>query len=165
MTAVAIRCDRWMDTIVSGFIGPDAKPETLREIIRCPRCGSPLIRVPVLACTHANCNELHSLRAFTYRHGDHHIAECIDLDLLAQGDTVEEAISKLQEAMFGYLKVAFSGEPTEGLVLRKSPFHHRLRYHLHRLRCAVPRHARRTSTHFVLPTSKPLSEGQSLLHR
>mgnify|MGYP001577242053 FL=1 len=136
-------------------------PDRLREVSRCPGCGAPLIRVPVLACT--RCEEKHPLRCFTYMHGDRHIAECIDLDLLAQGNTVEEAIGKLQEAMFGYLEVAFSGESTEGLVLRKSPLSHRLRYHLHRLRFAIPRHARRRSTHYVLPTSK-LFEGQSFSH-
>jgi hypothetical protein len=36
------------------------------------------------------------------------------------------------------LAVAFEG-PTEGLVLRKSPLSHRLRYHAHKFRCAFVR--------------------------
>ena len=88
------------------------------------------------------------------------MAECVDLDLLSRGDTREEAIGKLQEAMFGYLKTAFAeGQSTQGLVLRPSPWRHRLRYHLHRIRCALPGHARSRNTHFVLPTNT-LWEGQ-----
>ena len=134
----------------------------LRQVSRCPDCGGPLIRVPVLACT--RCGEKHSLRCFTYSpRRDQYVAECIDLDLLAQGGTLEEAIGKLQEAMFSYLEVAFTGESTKGLVLRPSPLSHRLRYYLHRLRCGFPPrlHSRR-ATHFLLPT--PELEGQRLSH-
>lgn len=76
----------------------------------------------------------HPLRCFTYRRGlrGPYIAECVDLDILSQGDTLEEAIGKLQEAVFSYLDVAFAGN-TEGLVPRPSPGSHWLRYRLHRL--------------------------------
>src|SRR5580765_2061764 len=103
---------------VSGYLGPNSDSESLREIVRCPNCGTPMIRVPVLACTYEGCSRLHPLRCFTYMSEGLHIAECIDLDLVSQGRTVEEAIGKLQEAMFGYLKVAFSDGSTKGLILR-----------------------------------------------
>lgn len=119
--------------------------DDLRHVVKCPDCGGALIRVPALKCS--RCELVHPLRAFTYRSGHHHIAECIDLDLLAQGATAEEAIGKLQEAMFSYLEVAFSG-PTKGLVLRPSPLSNRLRYHAHRLAAALARPRQR---HFVLP--------------
>jgi len=101
----------------------------LTEVRYCPECGSPLISVPVLVCAH--CGEEVALRCFTYgpRNG-RYFAECIDLDLISQGQSVEEAIGKLQEAMFGYLETVYNGKPTGGLVPRLSPFSHRLRYHL-----------------------------------
>ncbi len=133
--------------------------DSLRDVRHCPNCGEPLIKLPVLQCT--RCDKQHALRAFAYRRAGHFIAECIDLDLLAQGETAEEAIGKLQEAMFSYLDVAFAdGESTKGLVLRKSPLSHRLRYHFHRLGCFLPRHTSRTQ-HFVLPREL---EGHSLSH-
>jgi hypothetical protein len=122
----------------------------LREVGHCPDCGHPYIRVPVLKCT--RCEELHPLRAFTYRSGRRYIAECIDLDLLAQGDTLEEAIGKLQESMVGYLELAFSGS-TNGLVLRPSPLSHKIRYWAHRLKCRFASHASRQK-HFV-PVAPP----------
>ena len=97
----------------------------------CPQCGDPLIAVPVLTCAH--CGEKYPLRAFVYKKDNGFIAECVDLDLLSQGTTKEQAISKLQEAMSGFLQTAFDGESTRGLVLRPSPLSHRLRYYFHSL--------------------------------
>ena len=105
----------------------ESESETdLRQVERCRYCGEPLIAVPVLACGH--CNSEYTLRAFYYTKDNKYIAECIDLDLLTQGDSPEQAIGKLQEAMFGYLPVAFDGDPT-GLVLRPAPLSHRLHYY------------------------------------
>ncbi len=103
----------------------------IAQVVYCPGCGVALIRVPVLRC--ANCNTNLVLRAFAYSVKQGYIAECIDLNLATQGKTEEEAISKLQVAMFGYLDTVFDGTSTEGLVLRLSPLRNRLRYHLHRL--------------------------------
>ena len=107
---------------------------SVREVKHCPECGSPLIRLPILICAH--CGEERPLRCYWYRSGSNsYIAECVDLDLLSQGDTLEAAIGKLQESMHGYLEVAFEGESTKGLVLRLSPLSHRLRYYYHKLKC------------------------------
>ena len=65
---------------------------------------------------------------------DVYLAECVDLDLISEGGTPEEAIGKLQEAICGYLEAAFDGQSTEGLVLRPSPLSRRLRYHWHWIR-------------------------------
>src|SRR5690242_1303787 len=100
-------------------------PEILTRVVHCPSCGDPVICVPVLKCAH--CDARHPLRAFYYKAEQGFIAECIDLDLMTQGSTPDEAIKKLQEAMYGYLQVAFSGDSTKGLVLRLSPFTHRMR--------------------------------------
>ena len=107
--------------------------ESLAQVSHCPECGTPLIAVPVLRCAH--CGEELALKSFTYGpHRGKYFAECIDLDLITQGDTVEEAIGKLQEATFGYLETVFANEgSTKGLVLRPSPLSHRLRYDLRAL--------------------------------
>ena len=73
---------------------------------------------------------IHPLRAFHYRSGTIYVAECIDLNLIAEGRTLEQAIACLQEAVAGYLTVAFEGD-INGLVPRPSPLVHRLRYHCH----------------------------------
>jgi predicted RNase H-like HicB family nuclease len=145
-----------------GLASTMTAPDKLRQVAHCPGCGAPLISVPVLQCT--RCRHPHPLRAFTYGpKAGLYFAECIDLDLLTQGATAEEAIGKLQEAMYGYLETAFAGDSTRGLVMRPSPVSHRLRYYLHRLRCllSLPRHARR-GTHLVMPTS--VLGGQRLSH-
>ena len=101
------------------------------EVVHCPSCGDPLIGVPVLICAH--CGAERPLRAFYYKTKQGFIAECIDLDLMGQGPTREDAIQRLQEAMYGYLQVAFDGGSTRGLVLRPSPLSHRVRYQVQRL--------------------------------
>src|ERR1019366_9850433 len=107
----------------------DLHMQDLTQIRRCPECGHPLIASPVLECAH--CGEQITLRCFTYgpRRG-RYFAECIDLDLISQGNSPEEAIGKLQEAMFSYIETVFDGQSTKGLVLRLSPLSHRLHYHL-----------------------------------
>lgn len=125
--------------------------EYSREVYRCPGCGDPLIAVPILACS--DCGNVRQLRAFTYeKKGLGFVAECVDLDLMSQGETIDEAILKIQEAMATYLQVAFEGDPM-GLVLRPSPLSHQLRYHLHCLRNRLAWVLRPKHSHFV-----PLSE-------
>ncbi len=126
-------------------------PEVLKQVHRCPQCGSLLIAQPVLQCAH--CGEEIALRCFVYREGRHlgYIAECIDLNLLSQGKTPEEAIAKLQEAMFGYLMVAYEGESTKGLVLRPSPLSHRLRYRAHAIVTKAASFIRRRHAKHLLP--------------
>lgn len=101
----------------------------VRKVWHCPHCDEVLIGVPVLKCAH--CGREHPLRAFFYSpRAGVYLAECIDLDLISSGKSPEEAVGKLQEAMFSYLAAAFDG-PTKGLVPRRSPLGHRLRYYLH----------------------------------
>ena len=135
----------------------DGFSSSLREVRHCPECGSPLIYLPVLACAH--CGEERPLRCFWYRSGsDSYVAECIDLDLLSKGDTLETAIGKLQEAMHSYLEVAFEGESTKGLVLRLSPLSHRLRYYFHKLGCWFSPRIRGLHGRHFLPSSPDLEK-------
>ena len=130
----------------------EEKRQDLREVRRCPGCGLPTIQMPVLQSDGLQ-GGARPLRAYCFHDGRSGlvIAECIDLDISAQGSTSEEAIGALQEAVFDYLRVAFSGD-SMGLVLRPSPWTHRARYHLHRLRAnlrelILRRHAERATAY------------------
>jgi predicted RNase H-like HicB family nuclease len=127
--------------------------ENLAEVNYCPECGRPLIAVPVLRCAH--CGEEVALRSFTFGPvRGKYFAECIDLDLATQGDTIEEAIGKLQEAMFGYIETVFSeNKSTKGLVLRPSPLSHRLRYRLRALSHRLDGIFRGRQSRHLLPQS------------
>jgi predicted RNase H-like HicB family nuclease len=122
--------------MVAGTMDPPGLDDVdLTQVHHCSICGQPMIAAPVVTC--GRCDEEHKLRCFTYRASDGtFIAECLDLDILSQGATVEEAIGKLQEAMFSYMETAFDGEPgcQRGLVMRRSPWTHQLRYYIHFVR-------------------------------
>jgi hypothetical protein len=71
------------------------------------------------------------------------------LDLISEGKTADDAIGRLQEAMYGYLEAAFDGQSIEGLIFRLSPFSHRLRYHWHRLKECLNRLSSPKHKHYV----------------
>ena len=103
----------------------------LRRVHYCQSCGKPIVAVPILQCS--DCGEVLPLRTFYYQTlRGHYVAECIDLDLIAEGQTVEEAIGGLQEAVSGYVRVALGGD-TRGLLPRPSPLSHRIHYYCQRL--------------------------------
>ena len=109
---------------------------TLQQSVvrRCGKCGRP--KMPALLCK--NCGEVVRLRWFVRRSADGYVAECIDLDIAAEGSSIDAAIAGLQDAMSGYLAVVFEGD-TEGLIPRLSPLSSRLRYHLVRLKDSLRR--------------------------
>jgi hypothetical protein len=101
------------------------------EVHYCQGCGKPMIAAPTFKC--ACCGEVIRLRCVTFRSGGSFVAECIDLDITAEGATEKAAISGLQDAMQGYLSVVFDGQDkadTRGLIPRPSPWSHRVRYQL-----------------------------------
>ncbi len=101
----------------------------LRAVDRCSICHKPVITVPLLRCS--RCGAVRYLRCYYYSPRPRVFrAECIDLDITSQGASAEQAIGKLQEAVYGYLSVAAEGDTT-GLILRRSPLSNRLRYYLH----------------------------------
>src|ERR1700730_1914017 len=67
---------------------------------------------------------------------DEYTAECIDLDIMVRRATAHAAMHELEEAVTGYLRVAFKGD-VEGLVPRPSPPSHRARYQMYALRAAL----------------------------
>jgi hypothetical protein len=108
-------------------VAPNA-PSGLRRVFYCTGCGKPIISEPVLVCD--TCGHELRLRCFSYRAGrNRYIAECIDLDILYEDDTREAAIGGLHEALYGYLSAVLDGQNTSGLLPRRAPLSHRLRYH------------------------------------
>ena len=117
--------------IVAEHGASEAPP--IQAVGHCARCGEPIVNLPVLRCSH--CDAIRPLRSWCYSpEPGRYLAECVDLDILAEGGTAEEAIAGLQSAVYGYLQVAFTGD-IHGLVLRKSPLNNRARYWAHRLWC------------------------------
>lgn len=99
------------------------------------------------------------MRAYCYeRAPGQFVAECIDLDLLSQGSTPEEAIGTLQEAMVDYLQAAFAGGDARGLVPRLSPRSHRLRYHWTRALARVSERMHGRHKHLLY---RPVISGES----
>lgn len=75
------------------------------------------------------------LRCFARKVGKRYVAECIDLDLAAESDTLIGAIDGLRDAVMGYLMVIFEGIETDQEVrasdiLRPAPLSHFVRYYL-----------------------------------
>lgn len=74
------------------------------------------------------------LRCFAYQVGKNlYRAECIDLDIGTEAESLEEAITGLGEAIDGYLMVVLenvrTNEEMPGAALRPSPLSHRLHYY------------------------------------
>jgi len=107
-------------------------PPAVHEVRHCQRCGASMFLKPLIQCGH--CGHLLPLRCFSYGKGEAFYAECIDLNLLARGNTRDEAISRLQEQMFSYVATVFAGDGTEGLIPRKAPLTSFIRYYLAVLR-------------------------------
>jgi hypothetical protein len=80
------------------------------------------------------CSLKLSLRCFAYRVRDRLFrAECIDLDIGTEAESLEGAVRGLGNAIYGYLMIVLEDVKTnEDLhaVLRPSPLTHRLRYYL-----------------------------------
>jgi hypothetical protein len=93
----------------------------------CNTCGSPLFLKPLVQCQ--DCGEIFPLRCLSYSGGDGFYAECVDLSLLARGNTREEAIIHLQEQMFSYVATVLEG-PADGLIPRRAPLLSFVRYYL-----------------------------------
>lgn len=106
-------------------------PVDVLEVKRCESCGEIMIFTPIVKCSH--CGGVLRLRSYSYKRGDKYYAECLTLNLLARGNSEEEAVSRLQEQMFGYVESALNGS-SKGLVPRPAPLGSWIRYYIHRAR-------------------------------
>lgn len=122
----------------------------------CARCGGPMLPS---AFQHGGGASI-PLRCFVreVRNG-RYVAECIDLDLGAESDTLDGAIEGLGDAIVGYLMVVLEGVETEqeapAAILRPAPLSHRLRYHfgylMYKFARALSREPNRTARFYQAP--------------
>jgi len=59
----------------------------------------------------------HTIKAFVHKGETHYVAECMDLNVVTQGKTLDETVANLQEAVALYLE----GEDLEELDLAPNP--------------------------------------------
>jgi predicted RNase H-like HicB family nuclease len=113
---------------------PQPSPPNLEDVIDrvqiCECCGAPAILTPILKCAH--CNEILDIKCFVYeRHGSFY-GQCLTLNLISRGATQEEAIRRLQGAMFSYVKTVLEdGKSAAGLIPRRAPVTAWIRYYVH----------------------------------
>jgi len=109
---------------------PEALEEAIETVINCPCCGAPMIMVPELLCK--DCGKEIDVRAFVYERRGVFYGECVSLNLMSRGNTQEEAIRRLQIAMFSYVSVVLlDGKSSVGLIPRRAPLASWLRYYRH----------------------------------
>jgi hypothetical protein len=95
-----------------------------------PDCGGPMLPT---ALQHESGSEI-PLRCFVRQAGANlYIAECIDLDISAESESLEGAVNGLRDAIIGYLMVVLDGVETNqeapAAIRRPAPLSHRIRYH------------------------------------
>ena len=81
-----------------------------------------------------NCDEEHDFyvfRAYARRslRDKRVVAECVDLNITVEADTLAEARRSLEAAVDGYLQIAFDRDDPSDLVPRYSPATNRMKYH------------------------------------
>lgn len=77
------------------------------------------------------------LRCFAEQKEGQWQAFCLEFDLAAQADTLDEVKRKLEEMIFDYVNDALAGEDqafAEQLLSRRAPLSLHMRYHLMKLR-------------------------------
>jgi hypothetical protein len=104
-------------------------PTVMGENAPVPKSGSALLAASDTEETCRIC-----LRCFVYEAGAGlYRAECIDLDIGTEANSLEGAVQGLADAINGYVLVALEGvetnEQVPAAVLRPSPLSHRLHYH------------------------------------
>jgi predicted RNase H-like HicB family nuclease len=100
----------------------------IQTVQHCPCCGEPVIFVPQLKCSH--CDAELKLKCQVYASRGKYYAECLTLDLLSEGATKDEAIRRLQIAMFSYVETAIRQDKSiVGLIPRSAPLSSWIRYY------------------------------------
>jgi hypothetical protein len=107
-----------------------SREEAIEAVHYCECCGAPGILTPTLKCGH--CDDVLKIRCYVYERRGAFYGECLTLNLVSRGATQEEAIRRLQVAMFSYVDVVLQpGKSTKGLIPRRAPFSSWIRYGLH----------------------------------
>jgi hypothetical protein len=96
----------------------------------CPCCGATMLATPIIVCSH--CGKELEIKCYIYRRKGNFYGECLTLNLISRGATQEEAIVRLQRAMFSYVEaVLVPGKSTKGLIPRRAPLASWIKYYLH----------------------------------
>ena len=110
---------------------PEEVEQAIHEVRRCPH-GVLMIIVPKIVCS--ECKTALAVHCYVRRNRGVFYAECLTFDLVSRGSTEEEAIRRLQIAMFSYVQtVVRTGASTHGLIPRPAPRSAWLRYRVHML--------------------------------
>jgi hypothetical protein len=110
---------------------PEELEQAIQEVRRCPH-GALMIVVPKIMCK--ECKTALPIQCYVRRYHSVFYAECLTFNLVSRGTTEEEAIRRLQVAMFSYVKTVIKpGASTQGLIPRPAPRSAWLRYRLHML--------------------------------
>jgi len=65
-----------------------------------------------------------TFRCYVYKESEgHYIADCLDLTLMGEGTTMDEAIAELREAVLGYLEAVYAKGWEEDLIPRRAPLY------------------------------------------
>jgi hypothetical protein len=104
----------------------------------CPECGGPMLPTALQDQSGSQIR----LRCFVRKGGARgYVAECIDLDLGAESETLDGAVNGLRDAIIGYLMVVLDGVETDqeapAAILRPAPLSHRIRYHWERAKYQI----------------------------
>lgn len=108
---------------------PEELEHAIQEVRRCPH-GALMIVVPRIVCS--TCGTPLPIDCYVRRQHGVFYAECLTFNLVSRGATEEEAIRRLQVAMFSYVKTVIKpGASVEGLIPRPAARSAWLRYRLH----------------------------------
>jgi predicted RNase H-like HicB family nuclease len=113
---------------------PATAEEKIETVYYCECCGAPRIYTPRIVCE--ECGIQLPVRAYAFQRGTRFYAECLTFNLISRGDTQEEAIRRLQIAMFSYVKTILQdrAKSTKGLIPRPAPLSSWVRYLFFRLK-------------------------------
>ncbi len=76
-----------------------------------------------------------TFRCYVYKKSeDRYLADCLDLTLMGEGATMDEAIADLREVILGYLEAVKAKGWEKDLVPRRAPLYRWIRFYKHLVR-------------------------------
>ena len=121
-----------MDESIPTPPSPEELEKLIQAVMHCRCCGEPMVLVPRIVC--AECNQELPIKCQLYKSNDIFYGECLTLNLLSHGATMDEAARRLQVAMFSYVATVLrEGASAEGLIPRYAPLPSWIRYYSSKL--------------------------------
>ena len=73
-----------------------------------------------------------TFRCYVYKEAEgHYVADCLDLTLMGEGKTMDDAIAELREAVLGYLEAVYAKGWEEDLIPRHAPLYRWVEFYKH----------------------------------